>query len=678
MKISPKILIALSAGAIALTALVYFRTFSENYFLKRQEINNQINNIETSEKKLDYLVLYSGFFLYHDQDKIIRQINALDQQLESLHNEGHLTQHHTKARKALEKYHTALNDKINNIYDFQTSNASIKNATIAIPLLAQKSILTFDTSKKEDLRFLDQIFSLTTSVLLAKSTLDGELLNHLEEQITLLESFHFNDENKQLLCTSLILNLKVFRDFFPLYLDAIGQIQSTKTSLELKKFRNAFTAEDLHELSIVTNFSYFLVILYLSSLGVIIYFLIRSEVDAKTDKLTSLGNRKRYEWFISNNPESILFLININKFKNYNDFYGTVFGDQILIQTAKSLSNFSLEEKESSLFRLGSDEFGILYPCAEVLNPEEIGMKILDIFRNNSIVIDNITIPLSISISISSSTPLLETADMGLKSLKKNRSKNLIIYTDELNLSQSIQANILRTHELKSAIETNSLFPHFQPVVSLQNGKIEKYESLARIRTQKGEIESIFEYLDVVKESKYYPILTRIMIQKSCEIMKDKSCDFSINLSIEDINDSTTLVLIDQIFLHYPTLSSRVVFEILESEAVGDYQIISDFIKHVKHYGCKVAIDDFGSGYSNFAHILNLDIDIIKIDGSLIRHLDTNPNAVMIVETIVTFAQKAGIKTIAEFVTDEAIYNAVKKLGVDYAQGYYTGKPEPL
>jgi len=133
-----------------------------------------------------------------------------------------------------------------------------------------------------------------------------------------------------------------------------------------------------------------------------------------------------------------------------------------------------------------------------------------------------------------------------------------------------------------------------------------------------------------------------------------------------------------EIFTLYPSMSNRIIFEILENEAVDDYQQLSRFIKEMKSYGCKIAIDDFGSGYSNFAHILNLDIDILKLDGSLIRNLNVNDHTAMIVETIVAFAKQAGIATVAEFVCDIAIYNAVKQLGIDYAQGYYTGKPEPL
>jgi diguanylate cyclase (GGDEF)-like protein len=673
-----KILIAFLAGIIALGALLFFHHFSEEYFLKRQIITEQIDTIETSEKRLDYLVLRSGFFLYLNQDEIIHQIAKVDDAIHLLRNEKHLGSHHHETMRRAETYNRLFQEKAEQIYDFQTANASIKNATMVISTLKQRALGLFNTSNEKERLFLEQLTASSISVLLAKNSLDGELLNHLEEDITAIESYRFDTAKKQNIATSLIQNLKVFRDFFPQYKEALERIEHSSTNTALAALRKSFLQEDHSELSMVTYFSYFLLLLYISSLGLIIYFLIRSEIDARTDTLTGLGNRKAFELFIRNHTTSTLFLININKFKNYNDFYGTAFGDRILNHTAHFLIQLCNQHKTYSLFRLGGDEFGVVYSHSQNINPETISNKILEAFRQNFITIDGIDITISVSIAISSVAPLLETADMAQKEIKKDRAKNFIIYHEGLNLKESIQSNIHTTHELKQAIENDSLFPYFQPIISLQSGDIEKYEALARIRTKEGEIKSIVDYLDILKESKLYPTLTRTMIQKSCEAMKDKVCDFSINLSIEDIGDPTTVEIIQWVLAKYPGIEKRVVFEILESEAVDDYQKIAGFIQKMKSYGCRIAIDDFGSGYSNFAHILNLDIDIIKLDGSLIRHLSTNQHAVMIVETIIDFARKAGIKTVAEFVSDEEIFNAVKKLGIDYAQGYYTGKPEPL
>ncbi len=151
-----------------------------------------------------------------------------------------------------------------------------------------------------------------------------------------------------------------------------------------------------------------------------------------------------------------------------------------------------------------------------------------------------------------------------------------------------------------------------------------------------------------------------------------------IKTSIDDITDHATVEMIKTTLDLHPNIAKRVIFEILESEAMYDHSKIIDFIQMVKRHGSKIAIDDFGSGYSNFDHLLALDIDIIKIDGSLIQHIDTNPHALMIVETIVGFAKKAGKKTVAEFVCNKQVYDIIKNLGIDYSQGYYTGKPKAL
>lgn len=121
----------------------------------------------------------------------------------------------------------------------------------------------------------------------------------------------------------------------------------------------------------------------------------------------------------------------------------------------------------------------------------------------------------------------------------------------------------------------------------------------------------------------------------------------------------------------------KITFEILESIRIENYAEVSQFIKNVKEYDCKVAIDDFGSGYPTLAHILNLDVDYLKIDASLIKNLDTDKNSQIVVETIVGFANKLGIKTIAEFVHSKEVFDKVVEMGIDYSQGYYITEPKP-
>ncbi|MDX4013285.1 EAL domain-containing protein, partial [Aliarcobacter skirrowii] len=129
-------------------------------------------------------------------------------------------------------------------------------------------------------------------------------------------------------------------------------------------------------------------------------------------------------------------------------------------------------------------------------------------------------------------------------------------------------------------------------------------------------------------------------------------------------------------FDEYPNISKKLVIELVESESIVDYKIAIEFIKRVKSKGCKIAIDDFGSGYSNFEYLVKLEADYIKIDGSLIKNIVTQKESFAVVSTIVNFAKQMEIKTIAEFVENEEIYKIIKNIGVDFSQGYYFTQPK--
>jgi len=183
-------------------------------------------------------------------------------------------------------------------------------------------------------------------------------------------------------------------------------------------------------------------------------------------------------------------------------------------------------------------------------------------------------------------------------------------------------------------------------------------------------------FLKISKKARFYRFITKIMLDKSLEIFKDKPFEFSINLSIEDIIDVKTHDLIMSRLRHNPLTSERLVFELVETEGIENYDVVKDFISEVKEFGCKIAIDDFGVGYSNFEHLLQLNIDYIKIDASLIKNMDHDINSQVIARTISRFAKDLNIKTISEFVHSREIYEKSLEYGIDYSQGYYFGEPK--
>ena len=239
--------------------------------------------------------------------------------------------------------------------------------------------------------------------------------------------------------------------------------------------------------------------------------------------------------------------------------------------------------------------------------------------------------------------------------------------------------------KVKKLIESSNVIPFYQEIVCNNESKKKKYECLARLYDGEQYISPLY-FIDYAKAANVTHLITMQMISKSFEFFKNKSrISFSINISFSDITNpdirSYTLEAID----HFP-YPKNITFEILEDESIDfiyqeAHEIMNckkkpcaEFIDTLRAKGCKIALDDFGSGYSNFLNLTKLDLDIIKIDGSIIKNIEKE-NVYVLVETITKLAKAYGLKTVAEFVENEIIYNHVKKLGIDYSQGYYFGKP---
>jgi len=181
-------------------------------------------------------------------------------------------------------------------------------------------------------------------------------------------------------------------------------------------------------------------------------------------------------------------------------------------------------------------------------------------------------------------------------------------------------------------------------------------------------------FLELAKKNKLYHQLTKIMIEKTFEKFKHLPYSVSINLSVDDIvNKDIYKFIMDK--LKNSPISKNIVFEIIESEGIENFDQVLEFINSVKSYGAKISIDDFGTGYSNFEYLMKLKVDYIKIDGSMIKNIDTDKNSQMITQTIVEFAKRMNIKTVAEFVHSKDVFDKIVELGVDYTQGYYFGAP---
>jgi len=395
------------------------------------------------------------------------------------------------------------------------------------------------------------------------------------------------------------------------------------------------------------------------------------------DRLTKLKNRNALVHSIEANDKISLVLINIDTFSQVNDFYGHDFGDTLLVKFANKLQSICTENNNTKLFRVSGDEFVILMLDVQshnvVLRVQEIS-KAINAYKYE-VNDETVSLNTTISISFEEKTKLLMTADMALK-VARRESKNIMVYDKSMSLNKEYENNMLWTKKIKKAIKKDKIVLFYQPIVDNSNQKINKYESLVRLIDEDDKVISPYFFLDIAKKSKLYKQITKIVIQKSFEMFRQSDAEFSINLSIDDILDKEIHnYILDMLDIYH--VSNRVIFEIVESESIENFEEIQKFISSVKALGCRIAIDDFGTGYSNFEYLMRLEPDFIKIDGSIIKEILVNNNSEIITSVIVAFAKKINIKVIAEFVENEDVFNKVKELGVDYTQGYYFAEPKP-
>nr|AOR51230.1 diguanylate cyclase/phosphodiesterase [uncultured bacterium pBC1] len=402
-----------------------------------------------------------------------------------------------------------------------------------------------------------------------------------------------------------------------------------------------------------------------------------------TDHLTSLPNRNALIRDISRQRFYALILLNIDNFKEINDFYGHTIGDETLLALTNSIEE-AIANLPMQLYKMPSDEYAIT--LSEAMSSVELESARLSIIHHlQSQYYDlhgasiYVTLTMGMDIALrgkNKANDLLVNADMALKSAKK-RHLSYQLYDETMQIKQEYQHNILWNKKLKEAIEDKKFCLHYQPIFDSKSGEIFEYEALIRMIDNNGAIVSPGYFLPAARQSRLYPFISKFVINEVFKMLETTPHHYSLNLSVDDIIDIPTKEFLIQKLQSSPH-TNRLIFELLESEGIENYQEVSAFISEVKQFGSRIAIDDFGTGYSNFAHILRLDVDILKIDGSLIRNIDTDTNAQTILTAVTEFSKHLGLKTIAEFVHSEAVYLKCKELGVDYLQGYHLGEPKPL
>ncbi len=410
---------------------------------------------------------------------------------------------------------------------------------------------------------------------------------------------------------------------------------------------------------------------------------VQEYISLRHDITAIMSDKKQLFDFLEANRLSVLILVQIEDYNILEKFYDKAsvekiedaFGKNMLYLMPNRWGFQRVYHLENGLYAFAIDRRNCKASKEEI---HAVLEQFLMNVKEYVVKIDSIEYDISAICSFTYGIfKIFEDAKIGIENAIQ--TKQPIVYADGLSGIEYDNAlkNIETIHIIKTAIDNRKIISYFQPIVNNQTKKIEKYESLVRLVTEDGQLLTPLYFLDTAKKGRYYSKITKIVLENSfAALYKISEAAISINLSVHDIERDEITHYIENLLVQHEDEAHRIIFELLESEDIKDFALIKQFIQKVKAKGVKIAIDNFGTGYSNFERLLSYEPDILKIDGSLIKNIHNNQINQHIVETVMLFAKKQNLSTVAEFVENETIYEIVRDMGIDYSQGFYFGKPE--
>jgi len=420
------------------------------------------------------------------------------------------------------------------------------------------------------------------------------------------------------------------------------------------------------------------------------------------DALTGLANRHEFENRLKHalhtaeidDCSHILIYLDLDQFKIINDTCGHHAGDELLRQLAVLLKD-TIREGDC-LSRLGGDEFGVLLENCTLERAEFLCNKMLQLICDFRFSWEGKAFSIGASMGLvivdaqsQSVTEIMRNADIACYMAKdKGRSRYHIYRSDDSELAMR-HGEMVWVAKIQAALQENRFELHRQciaPVTKMEGGS-QRCEFLLRLHDENNELIYPGAFLPAAERYNLMPALDRWVIKTVfaylAKMFGDSAGDknthqFFINLSGASLSDKDFFEYIKQQLAYYGLYTGMICFEITETVAIANLQEAVEFIKGIRAEGCKIALDDFGSGLSSFSYLKAIPADYLKIDGNFVRDIAYDRMDRAIVESINQIAKVAGLETIAEFVENDAILAIIREIGVDFAQGFGIERPSPI
>ena len=409
---------------------------------------------------------------------------------------------------------------------------------------------------------------------------------------------------------------------------------------------------------------------------------------ARHDTLTGIANRhalletlqERLARAVGSGRSGALLLLDLDHFKEVNDRLGHAAGDAVLRAVADRLTDTL--RSDDLVARVGGDEFAALLHPVTREGAEYVGKRLLDAIGQIMVPLPDRVIRLRASCGIAlfpehgaTVEELLITADRALYQAKYRGRDRLEVY--EPGIAEPEQPRTAHLSIVQSALANGNLMLFAQPILDLRREHIAAYELLIRLREGERVLEPGM-FLLVAEGLGIVPLFDLWVLERACELNLTSRGRIHLNVSARTLREARHFAVLRDLLERCPFAPRQLVLEVTETTALIDFVQAHEHLQRLRERGCLIALDDFGVGYSSLYLLRHLPIDFIKIDGMFIVDLAENPVNQSIVRAIVALARAVGAETIAEWVESAETLALLRELGVDHAQGFAIGRPEPL